>query len=273
LERLEESGEKVAAERAHAVYFLTRAQESGARRTERDFGPNTERLALVEDNVRTAFTYFVEHGDGESALRLASEMAELFYCFGANRTARAVLEQALTLVEPPSLPLLRADALRFLVELASLLGDYGAAAISGQQAVDLYRTLGNQSGMAITLSHLGFARNLQGDYGGSLRLFDEALTIQRQVEDPLGLYWVLTDRADGAVDREDVETARASLAEVIPIARQLGGELLSYNLWNVARLATLEGDFVRAEAAAREGLALEQLGGRGAGTIHNLYLL
>jgi predicted ATPase/transcriptional regulator with XRE-family HTH domain len=308
LERLEESGEKEAVERAHALYFLARGEEiavanrptserylrlaitterledialanrptmeptSTAPWREMDFASKAARLVAIEDNLRAAFSFFVSRRAGEPALRLAIELAEYFRWQGALRLPRDLLTRALT-VEVVAVSLLRANALAMVVDVATGLGDYPAAEHSGQQALELYRALGNRSGMANTLAALGFARSQQGDYAGSLPLFDEALRIQRQVDDPASLYQTLTNLADSAVDREDAERARSLLGEALPLARQFGGEYLRFNLWNLARLALLDGDFARAEVLAKEGLALARQDQSGGATVHTLYCL
>ena len=70
----------------------------------------------------------------------------------ARRWLRAALER-----DPGGFPAVRAKALNGLGWILNFQGDYGPAVAALEEAVDLYRELGDESGAALALSNLGSA--------------------------------------------------------------------------------------------------------------------
>ena len=65
-------------------------------------------------------------------------------------------------------------------------GDYLAATQALEQALGIYRDLGDRLGQATALSYLGEFRRLTGDYPAAAQALEQALGINRDLSDRLG---------------------------------------------------------------------------------------
>ena len=75
-----------------------------------------------------------------------------------------------------------------------LTGDYPAAAQALEQALDIYRDLGDRLGQANALRELGIVRRLTGDYPAAAQAQEQALDIYRDLGDRNGEAVALNDR-------------------------------------------------------------------------------
>ena len=73
-----------------------------------------------------------------------------------------------------------------------MTGDYPAAAQALEQALGIYRDLGDRLGQAGALSYLGVVRRVTGDYRAAARAVEQALGIYRDLGDRLGEASALT---------------------------------------------------------------------------------
>ena len=67
-----------------------------------------------------------------------------------------------------------------------LTDDYPAAAQALEQALGIYRDLGDRLGQANALRDLGVVRRLTGDYPAAAQALEQALDIYRDLGDRLG---------------------------------------------------------------------------------------
>jgi hypothetical protein len=58
-----------------------------------------------------------------------------------------------------------------------LTGNYPAAAATARQALDLFRSIGHQSGQATALNALGAVHKLTGDYPAAAASLEQALNM------------------------------------------------------------------------------------------------
>ena len=65
-----------------------------------------------------------------------------------------------------------------------LTGDYPAAAASQQQALELFRDLGDRLGQASALNELGIVQQLTGDYPAAAASHQQALELFRDLGEP-----------------------------------------------------------------------------------------
>jgi CHAT domain-containing protein len=96
---------------------------------------------------------------------------------GSLREAQKLYESLL-----PDLRAQKADlgsTLIALTQIASALGDYDLALARGQEAAEVYRVLGDESGQTRALNLLGAAKAYRGDYVPALAHFEEALGLAR----------------------------------------------------------------------------------------------
>ena len=67
-----------------------------------------------------------------------------------------------------------------------MTGDHRAGVQDKEQALGIYRDLGDRLGQANVLSYLGSGRAMTGDYPGAARAHTEALDICRDLGDRTG---------------------------------------------------------------------------------------
>ena len=79
-----------------------------------------------------------------------------------------------------------------------LTGDYPAAAQALEQALGIYRDLGDRLGQANALNYLGAVRRMTGDYPAAAQALEQALGIYRDLGDRLGQANALLDLGDRA---------------------------------------------------------------------------
>ena len=163
-EKLQESGEAEEIGRAHTEYFLALAEEAEPELTGADQAGWLERLEAEHDNLRAALSRSLEGEDLEElGLRLANALSYFWFVRGYWSEGRGWLEEALA-GNTGDQAEARAKALRVLASLAVEQGDYGRAETSAEEALALYRGLGDEKGVSDSLGELGWVSLLRGDY-------------------------------------------------------------------------------------------------------------
>jgi predicted ATPase/DNA-binding CsgD family transcriptional regulator len=288
LEGLEASDETQAAQRRHATYFLSLAEEASPALRGRNQEVWITRLETERHNVRVALRWSLAH-DPDMALRLAAALWRFWYDRGHRREARHWLTRTLaTAAGEKSVSRVRAlNGLGVLLwvagdleqalelqhaslALAQDLGDrWGMAAAEGDRAIiefsrggDIARTrrvtedvlrqfraLGDQYSEGIALRTLGTIARAQGDLAESTHRFDEALAIARKSGDCRGQVLCICNLAQSARLGGELEHAAALYREGLRLAHRLGvRESIFGSLAGIGGLAVERREF---EPAAR----------------------
>src|SRR5262249_48423545 len=115
-----------------------------------------------------------------------------------------------------------------------VLGDPDGALDDYQQALPIYRQVGDRAGEAATLNNIGGVYDQRGDSENALHHYQQALPIRRQVGDRAGEATTLNNIAMVYYRRGDGENALHRYQQALPIARQVGdraGEAVTrYNI-------------------------------------------
>jgi predicted ATPase len=257
-ERLEESGEAEEIGRAHAEYFLALAEEAEPELTGPEQAGWLERLEAEHDNLRAALSRSLEGEDLELRLRLASALSYFWYVRGYWSEGRGWLEEALAgNAETPSTA--RAKALTGLAKLAVEQGDYERAETSAEEALSLYRGLGDEKGVADSLNELGWVSMYRGDLERAEALLEESLAAARESDDAWSSARALNALSILVSDRGDFERAEALWEESLALGRKLGDrQRVRAVLLNMGYAKAVRGDFERAEALFEECLAISR---------------
>ncbi len=216
LEQLAASGEDETVRRHHAHYFLMLAETS-----EPDLlGPNRARsLARLEqeiDNLRGAFTWIKGELDStELALRLAGALAWFAHFGNHAGEIRTWHEAALLRSAAPTAA--RAKALWGAGLMAMMQGHSQTACTRFVESVALWRSVGSQWDLGLTLNMLGLAHSLAGDPTTALILCEESLAVYRAVQDAWGIATTLTGLGLVSGRQGDYATAHVWLEEAIAI--------------------------------------------------------
>jgi len=309
LERLAASGEAEAAGRAHAGWCLRLAETAEPEL----FGPDQiawmERLETEHPNLRAALAWSLDHGEAETAARIAAALWQFWENRGHLIEGRGWLERVAAAGAVDSLA--RAKALNYLGNVDLDLGDYPRARVRYEEALAIRRRRGDQEGTARTLNNLGLLEGFEGNWArargcheaavaiwrergderltaislanlgealGSLgereqaaAILAEAVALQRRVDNPRGLAYALESLGEVAFARGDLEGARAALTESLELFRQIGGERgAGFALHVLAQVALAAGDLPAAASHEAESFALRRRLGDGRGLAEGL---
>jgi predicted ATPase/class 3 adenylate cyclase len=252
LERLEESGEAEAIRRRHATHYVGDPLDA-----ERIWHPDDEPKLLARlngelANVRAALDW--AHRT-QSPLELA--LATLYQRGDAVFPSEGRQRVEAALANPtPQRPRLRARALAACGGLAHMAGDLDMARRYDENALRLYRELGDELGEVRALWQLAAVAGERGDESEEARLFDELAERARRRGDPLrpgvSLIWQGA-RAFSAGDREEARKLFEQSLQHLSAGAGASGPLAHVP---VVDLAIVEGRF---DDAARACAAILEI--------------
>jgi predicted ATPase/DNA-binding XRE family transcriptional regulator len=260
LEKLEESGEAAATRERHARHFVALAEIAKPVFLGAEHPMWSERLEQEHDNLREVLRWARDAGDVCTGLRLVGALSLFWWMHGyldeGRRWAGAFLSEHPDGDEPGS-ALARAGALCGAGELAFGQGDLARAAELFEEALALYRELGDEAGVAAVLVELGQVVRTQGDHDRAAELSEESLELGRR----LGALEIAAIALGtlGRVEshRGNAETAIARLEESLVLFREIGHQWgIAFTLANLAVAALGRGDLERALALNEESLSI-----------------
>ncbi len=178
LERLSESGDESTIRRRHAEHWAHVADEASEALQGPEQGLSIRQLELDHDNFRSALTWALQSGDAELGLRLGSALRDYWHLGGHLQEGRRWLEDLLALAGAAERTALRARALTAAADISSWTGEREAYFVRADEAVSIYRELGDQRGMADALEELGVALMQAGRFDVALADVQEAMDLQ-----------------------------------------------------------------------------------------------
>ena len=268
-EKLEESGEAEELRKLHAHYFLALAEEAEPELK----GPRQyewiERLEAEYDNMRAAFSWFLEDGDIELGLRLAAALRRFWHVRGYFEEGRRWLEQALA---KDSRAPARAKALEAVGGLAHDQGDIVRAEAAAQEGLALSARADTDIGLVASFRRtLGIAAEREGDYERATGLYGESLALYREAEDTWGIAASLLSLGNVQVVREEHERAKELYREALILSRESGDpDQYATGLANLGYEHLLEGDHEQATALNEEAARLYRDRGSRGGLVYAL---
>ncbi|MCG8352101.1 MAG: tetratricopeptide repeat protein [Chloroflexales bacterium] len=184
-ERLEQSGEAEMLWQRYAAYYLAFAQMIEPLLG----GPQQklwlQRLEYEVENFRAVCEWMLRHGQAENVAQLGGALWEFWRIRGFLSEGRRCLEAALVNSEQ-LVPATRAKACLAAGRLARQQGDLACAATHLEQSLALQRALGDTSGIARVLGHLGVVAYDQGQFERARMLHSESRTLWRELGDMRG---------------------------------------------------------------------------------------
>jgi len=253
LEQLDASGEHPVTRRAHAAYCLVLAEEGLGPLTPAQRDEWLARCQREHDNHRAAFDHLIATHDADWALRLALPLADYWDRRGHRLEGCAHFQALLGLPGLAARTRARATAMAH----SSLLSPVLEATVAEQEALSIYRELGDLRGVVGQLNNLGVNYRFVGDYARALACLEESVSVCRQLGDRAAVASALSNLADVHRRQGHHAAARAALREAHELFGQAGyaaGQAWSLNhLGDVARAA---GDLADARAHYQRGADL-----------------
>ena len=139
--------------------------------------------------------------------------------------AAARYEQALPLYRQVGDLLGEANCIQGLGYIALSCSDLDGATTQHEQALALYRQVGSVLGEAYCIQGLGDIALRRFDYDGATARYERALPLFRQVGNVLGEAYCIQGLGDIARDRSDYDGATARYERALPLFRQVGSVL------------------------------------------------
>lgn len=255
-ERLEDSGESEELERRHAERFLELAEEAEPNLGwSENPGAWLERLAEEHDNLRAALDWHEAAGDSERVLRLAGALSRFWYIRGPVAEGARRLESALRAYDAPTAA--RAKALSGATVIALAGGDAASGRLRAEEALTLYRTLGDAWGTANSGFLLGHAVADGGDPAAARRHFAESVRRFRELGDEHYTLLATHNLAVITAELGDHEHARALHEDNLRRARaQSDQQILAVTLGELASYVRNEGLVEDALSMLKESLRI-----------------
>jgi predicted ATPase len=253
LEQLDASGEHPVTRRAHAAYCLVLAEEGLGSTTPAQRDAWLARCQREHDNHRAAFDHLIATNDDEWALRLALALSDYWDRHDHRLEGFAHFRALLRLPRLAPRTKARATAIAF----GSLLAPVLEATAAGEEALSIYRELGDLRGVVGQLNNLGVNRRFVGDYERARAWLEESVSVCRQLGDRAAVATALSNLADVRRRQGHYADARAALDEAHDLFGQAGhtaGQAWSLNhLGDVARAS---GDLADARVHYQRGADL-----------------
>jgi len=276
-EKLQESREAPEVRRRHAEHYLALAETAEPELLGADQGRWLQRLRIELGNLRAALSWSLEPGEEEERARLRLRLAAALWRFwGAEgfEEGKRWLQTALE-KDPGGFSTVRAKALRGLGYILFFQQDYARAIAALEEAIALYKELGDASGTAYALANLGYAV-AHGGYHERVAAFvqeGEALMQEGDLEGhPRAFLRIIL--AHAAMEEDDLDWAVAQLEEGLALCRELGDlRNTSMSLFLLGMIELKRGDLDRGATLLEEGaLIARELKGRLGGAYYGLGL-
>lgn len=251
----------------HAAYYLALAEEAKHGLKGGEQLSWLKRLDEEHDNMRAALSWFLRQAragtvrGNEQALRLVAALVRFWYLRGHWSEGRGWLEATLA-VSTESQSVHRASALDGVGLITLFQNDYPQATAYLEESLGLFRSLGDQDGIASALTKLGFIAAFENDLARAEEIRAAILPLKPDLEEQSTVGYLLIFLGLSAVIRGEMGDALALHRESLEIFRQLAN--LHGMVWCLTNLGLLEmvtGNIQAAEEDLREDVVLAvQLG-------------
>ncbi len=217
LERLAEANETEAIQTAHALYYLSWAQQAATFSTGAQQVEWLDRQEQEYENLRTALEWMLhQNGEewGERVLLFCIALTNFWDIRGPFSEGATFLQRALD-ASLNAAPEMRAEALQQAAYLALSTDNTTRAEALLHESQTLYRASKDKAGMADILRMQGSLAWAKSNYKLARRLLDEALSIYRELGNRKGVISTRAALAQIAIIQCDFSRARALLEENI----------------------------------------------------------
>jgi predicted ATPase/class 3 adenylate cyclase len=262
-ERLDAAGEAPAVRSLHAGFFRQLAESAEPNLTGPDSARWLDALGAEVPNVRSALRWAIDSGDPadlETGLFMAGALWRFWQLTGTLREAAEWFDQLLARPKAADIPAARAKALRGAGGIAYWQNDLPRSRQLYEEAVAIYRQLGDEAGLGAALNDLAYLPMLMGEPDLAERLFTEARDIFRELGDRWQAALAEMNIASTKFFLGDYERARDVIEAVVPVIRERGDRFwLTEAITGLGQLEQLTGRFddARRHYAESLNLALE----------------
>jgi predicted ATPase/class 3 adenylate cyclase len=234
---------------AHAHHFHDLAIERCATLLQEE--GSVQKLNPEHDNIRAALTWFVEKGESAAALEMSAALWRFWQLGSHLEEGRRWLERALALPAGSEDELLRARAEMALGSITYWQNDWPATGLHYEAALDIYRRLNDEAGVAEALYNNGFLGLIERRTEVARGFYEQSLDLAQSMgaeEAVANAHWGL---AMASLQERDYEGAgdHARIAEAVfeKLGNWWGTSLTD---WIFLRLLLATGEHEAAHAKA-----------------------
>jgi tetratricopeptide (TPR) repeat protein len=152
----------------------------------------------------------------------------------------------------------RHRAALLLAAVQNSMGHHQQSIDSKQQALAIYRELGQKNQVAVMLNNIGDSCRLRYDYASAMSLYQEALSIAQEIGDLDHQIWYMTNLAATHVRLGDYATAETELRTVLNMPEANRSPMLPETYRFLAEAALGQRKVDEAVAQAQLALALAE---------------
>ncbi len=223
----------------HAAYFARLAEESQAQLVSHDQEVWLARLGMDLGNFLQALEWCLARHQARLGLQIGAALALFWEFRGYFAEGKTWLRRLLSLGSDEDVRALRAKTLIGYGRLAWYQSRYNEAFEAHQEALEFYRDLNQDEGVAEALYNLGITTLRQSRFEESERYIRESLRLATTGQDRLGMSRAFLNLGNLALEAGEPQQALEHYEESRSLARQIGNkerELYALNnLVNVAR--------------------------------------
>jgi hypothetical protein len=254
-DRLVEAGEAARLPTRHRDWFLELVEKAESELRGPDQALWLDRLELEHDNLQAALEWSqTDEGGAEPGLRMAGALYRFWYVRGYLSEGRQWLEAALVRSSGAASSA-RAKVLQGAGAMALNQADPERGGELLDEALALYRGLGDKSGVARTLNTIALGELDKGQAEHAAVHFEEGLGLSREIGAKNLICRLLNNLGELSRLRGDLEGARGRYEELLEINRGVDNQTKAIGLLNLGLVALSQSDFAAAQSYFREGLA------------------
>ena len=255
-ERLHESGQWKEAHDRHAAHFLELAESARAGLDGPDQVTWLDRLEAEHDNLGAAISWLLDQDQPGPALQLGAMTWQYWWLRGHTEESARYSEVIVASGEklPPGELGYAQIGLGVLLILS---GDKARAQLLFEQALALFRRLGDKRSVAIVTGYLGHLAALRGDYGKAGKLLTESLASPQELGDDVSIALMYNFLGQVRLSGGDNDAASRLLSQGLDAARRVPDRFpLLISLYDLARSSQAREDLAGAAGFLREGLSV-----------------
>lgn len=221
-DRLLESGDAELMGQRHRDYFLSLAERAVPELAGADQVHWLDLLDLEHENFRLALAWCQSDPESvEAELKIAAAFSRFWFIRGYFEEARMWLKDAMTRAGAGKRTSEWAKALRGAARLASTQGDYVSARSLYEESLTIFRELGDRGACAATLLSLANTAAGQGNVALARSHCEESLKIFRELGSSRGIAGALSSLALFLHNQGDDNRAQTMIEESLGIFRHL----------------------------------------------------
>ncbi len=253
-QQLAACGEMEITRRALGAYCLVLAEEGAQSMTVQG---RENWLALCDsehDNFRAALDWLLEYDHGEWALRLGYGLYHYWERREYLAEGRARLLSILNLKNAQGKTKLRAMVIEYAASLMTEMNDLDSSSHWHSEALNIYRTLADDRGIACSLNSLGVNRRMDGDLGAARSWFEHSLSVCERIGSEMEIAGAQSNLAQVVRAQGDYELAASLIEKSLALFRRLeANTFVAWSLNHLGDIARERGDPQQARQLYEEG--------------------